>query len=364
MRAPAAANGTTGLKVSHGRVPKNGVVPLGYSLDGVAPLARSARGCALLMEVMAGDDTGDPDAAAVGVPAYAQQLTGDVTGLRVGVPVPYFLDAPGTSEETRRAVLDVADRLRALGAVVTETEVRYAREATSAVNVTWMSEGYAFHRNDLRTRWETYGASYRDIQGRAALFAAHEYVQAQRVRHAFRAEMAKAWSMFDVLLTPTIGATAPRIDEMDMMAVLFGHPAHTMPWNLVGLPACAAPCGPGDSGLPLSFQIVGQAFDEATVLRAVDAVQRGTDWHLPRATGPGAGGVTARPQQIADPDGGPDVDAYPLTIDEAAAALRAGRVSSVELTTESLRRIEAPRWPSCGRRTTCCSRRRRRPRPR
>ncbi len=280
VRAPAAANGTTGLKVTFGRVPKNGVVPLGYTLDSVGPLARSAYDCALLMEVMAGYDAGDPDTDDIEVPTYSAFLDGDLEGVRIGLPMPYFFDDPGPSPEIRAAVLAVADELVAAGATVTEVVVPHAREAKDALSIAAVVEGYAYHRNNLGSRWEDFGWNTRDFLGRAATFSAADYVQTQRVRRLFRAEVATVFETVDVLLTPTMTGTAEPAVENDTSRAIFEFPNFMGQWNLAGLPAGAAPCGFGASGLPMSFQIVGRAFDEATVLKVVDAYQRATDWHL------------------------------------------------------------------------------------
>jgi aspartyl-tRNA(Asn)/glutamyl-tRNA(Gln) amidotransferase subunit A len=280
VRGPASANGCTGLKVTFGRVPKSGVVPLGYSLDSVGPLARSAYDCALLMEVMSGADAGDPDSADVPVPSFADALTGDLSGLRIGLPLPYFFENPGPSDEVRDAVLDVAHRLADAGAEVIDTEVPYAAEAKTANGIIAVVEGCTVHRNALRDRWEVFGYNTRDFLGRGQDYSAADYVQAQRVQRLFRAELAKVWEQVDVLLTPTSLGTAVRFEEMDTSRGIFSLPSFTGQWNLAGVPACAAPCGFGASGLPMSFQVVGKAFDEATVLRVVDAYQRVSDWHL------------------------------------------------------------------------------------
>lgn len=278
VRAPAAANGHTGLKVTFGRVPKSGVVPLGYTLDSVGPMARSAYDCAMLLEVMAGYDPGDPYASRQQVPAYSAALDGDVTGLRVGLPEVYFLDGDIT-EEVRVAVRDVAARLAAAGATVIDVMIPYAHEAHIANNVTWVGEGFAYHRNNLVNRWSDYGASTRDVLGRGAFFSGADYNQAQRVRTMFRREMAKVFDQVDVILTPTTGGGAPIAAEMSMGS-LFTAAGFTGQWNLLGLPAVALPCGFDATGLPLSAQIVGKPFDEATVLKTADAYQRVTDWHL------------------------------------------------------------------------------------
>jgi aspartyl-tRNA(Asn)/glutamyl-tRNA(Gln) amidotransferase subunit A len=279
VRGPAAANGHTGLKVTFGRVPKNGVVPLGYSLDSVGPMARSAYDCALLLEVIAGYDAGDPYAADVPVPAYSEELSGSVAGLRVGVPMPYFFDSPELDGETRAAVLAAIEELREAGAVVSETAVPYAREAKDANTLTMSAEAFAYHRHDLVNRWGDYGCFTRPMLARGALTTAADYAQAQRFRSRFCREVAKLFTEFDVLVTPGALGPAERVDEMDMNKRMIA-PNFTGQWNFAGLPAVVLPCGANDAGLPLPLQIIGRPFAEGTVLRVADAYQRQTAWHL------------------------------------------------------------------------------------
>jgi aspartyl-tRNA(Asn)/glutamyl-tRNA(Gln) amidotransferase subunit A len=279
VRGPSSVNGHTGLKVTFGRVPKNGVVPLGYSLDSVGPMARSALDCALLLEVMAGYDPGDPSAGRAEVPAYPSLLTGSAEGVRIGVPMPYFFDSDGLDDGTRTAVLDALALLEGSGAVLTQTAVPYAKEAKDATFVTITGEAYAYHRNNLVERWDTYGAFTRPSIARGALYTAADFAQAQRLRSYFRREVAKLFGEFDVLVTPTSPGPAELIAEMDMDRRLLG-PNFTSHWNFAGLPALAVPCGFSSSGLPLSMQIIGKPFAEGTVLSLADAYQRLTDWHL------------------------------------------------------------------------------------
>lgn len=279
VRFPAAMNGHTGLKVSFGRVPKNGVVPLGYSLDSVGPMARSAMDCALLLEVIAGDHAGDPDAADVPVDLYSAALDGSAENARIGVPMPYFFDADGLDPEIRDAVLAAVATLGDGGAVVTETEVPGAELAKNATMLTLCAEAFSYHRNDLVSRWDDYGRLTRPGLARGALFTAGDYAQAQRFRSRFRRDVAALLERFDVLVTPTWATPAPLLAEMTPERMITG-PGFTPQWNFAGLPAVAVPCGFSSSGLPLSMQIVGKPFAEATVLKIADAYQRVTDWHL------------------------------------------------------------------------------------
>jgi aspartyl-tRNA(Asn)/glutamyl-tRNA(Gln) amidotransferase subunit A len=279
VRGPAAANGHTGLKVTFGRVPKNGVVPLAYTLDSVGPMARSAYDCALLLEVIAGFDRGDPDAAAVAVPTYIDALNGDVRGLRIGVLRDFIVGHAEVADEVRDAVLAGLEHLRDAGAVLVDVQIPYFAQAQDANNVTWVGEAFAYHRNNLIGRWSDYGASTRDVLGRGAFYTAGDYVQAQRVRRLFRAEVAAVFTGIDVLVTPVTAGPVPRADRSDMGA-LFNGVGFMAQWNLTGQPAISIPCGFGSGGLPLALQIIGTPFDEATVLKVADAYQRATDWHL------------------------------------------------------------------------------------
>jgi aspartyl-tRNA(Asn)/glutamyl-tRNA(Gln) amidotransferase subunit A len=279
VRGPASANGHTGLKVTFGRVPKNGVVPLGYSLDSVGPMARSAYDCAALLQVMAGYDAGDPCAAQADVPDYLALLTGSVEGLKIGVPTPYFYDAPGLDPEVRDGALVAVEILRGLGAVVTEVVVPYAKEAKEANSITMNAEAFAYHRNNLMNRWDDYGCFTRTTIARAALLTSADFTQAQRFRSYFRHEVSKVLAGVDVLMTPTAAVPAPRADEMNAERMLT-MPSYTGQWNFTGLPAVALPCGFASTGLPLSVQVIGSPFAEGTVLAVADTYQRVTDWHL------------------------------------------------------------------------------------
>ncbi|MGY6501540.1 MAG: amidase, partial [Acidimicrobiales bacterium] len=277
VRGPAAVNGHTGLKVTFGRVPKSGVVPLGYTLDSIGPMARSALDCALLLEVMAGYDATDPFSADVEVPRYSDALTGSVAGLRIGVPKDYFYD--DLDPEAYNAVVDALDVLARAGAELVDVAIPQAGLAKEANVLTMVSEATAYHRIDLSSRWDDYGRHTRTIISRGVLYTSADYVQAQRVRRWFRRQVASVMSTVDVLVTPTMPKPAGRIDEMSIEKML-ASPSFMGHWNLTGVPAVAMPCGFSSSGLPISAQVIGRPFAEGTVLGVADAYQRLTDWHL------------------------------------------------------------------------------------
>jgi aspartyl-tRNA(Asn)/glutamyl-tRNA(Gln) amidotransferase subunit A len=280
VRGPASFNGHTGLKVTYGRVPKFGVVPLGYSLDSIGPMARTAWDCAALLAVMAGHDPRDPDAAEKPVPNYTAALSGTLEGLRVGVPRSYFFDVDGLDEEVKAAVLAGVDALASAGAVVKDVAIPHAEQAKFANNLIMTAEASAYHHDDLRDRWQLYGRYTRTTLARGVLFRGPDYVQAQRFRSYFKKAVAAVMRDVDVLVTPTSPKPAEKLADFDHEKRLLGQISFMGMWNLTGLPALAVPCGFSSTGLPLSMQIVGKPFDEATVLRVGDAYQQCVDWQM------------------------------------------------------------------------------------
>jgi aspartyl-tRNA(Asn)/glutamyl-tRNA(Gln) amidotransferase subunit A len=280
VRAPASANGHTGLKVTFGRVPKFGCVPLGYSLDSIGPMARTSWDCAALLSVMAGYDPRDPTAADEPVPDYTAALSGSVEGLRIGVPSNYFFDVPQLDPEVKAAVLEGIAELERAGAIVREVTIPHAELAKIANNLTMPSEALAYHHDDIRDRWKLYGKYTRTAIARGALFNGPDYVEAQRLRSYFKKAVKEAMADLDVLITPTSPTPAEKTVEMKHETRLLMPVSFTGMWNLIGLPALALPCGFSSSGLPLSMQIVGKPFDEATVLKTGDAYQRAVSWQL------------------------------------------------------------------------------------
>lgn len=280
IRTPAAANGHTGMKVTFGRVPTSGVIPLASSLDTVGPMARSARDCAIILDVISGDRSSVEENRRQLSISDGCAIDGDLSGIVVGMPIPYFFDDPTLDEEVCAGVYQVAEQLRSCGAEVSEIEIPYAGEANHAAGLMMVSEGYAYHRRNLQKNWFDYGYSARDFIGRGALYTASDYIQAQRFRSFFANEVAKAMNRVDILLTPTTNAPAAVAEIEDPGDRLFLHSNYTRQWNLTGAPALAAPCGFSSQGLPISFQLVGRPFEEAAVLKVAAAYQCLTDWHL------------------------------------------------------------------------------------
>jgi aspartyl-tRNA(Asn)/glutamyl-tRNA(Gln) amidotransferase subunit A len=281
IRGPASFCGIAGLKPTYGRVSRAGVVTLSWTLDHAGPMARTVEDCACLLQALAGHDPADPASSRAPVADYVASLGKGIRGLRVGVPRAYFFE--GVDGEVEAAFERALGTLRELGAVVRDVEIPSIHTAPAFMAI-MLSEAYAYHERDLREHPGRYGEVLREKLLAGALITGAEYTQAQRLRARLCAETADVLRTADVLVTPTSPRPAP-----PFAAVLdpdFPFPrSNTAPFNLTGLPALAVPCGFSTGGLPLSLQIAGRPFDEATVLRVGHAYEQATDWHTRRPPG-------------------------------------------------------------------------------
>lgn len=280
IRIPAAWNGVTGLMPTFGRVPKSGCVPLGYSLDHIGPLARSTRDCAAMLAVIAGYHPSDESCVDRPVDDYVAALTGDLTGMKIGVD--YTNHFPEESDPALRGCFDAAiATLADLGADIVEVTLPLYDEVNTALWVMMAAEALAYHHNDLSTRWADYCALSRATICRGALSSGSDYVQAARVRRVAQEKLAQTFETVDLVAGPTMAIGAPSQEGMlerglstFMKVVLTGY------WDAVGNPALALPMGFTADGLPLSLQLGARPFEEAVALKAGDAYQARTDWHL------------------------------------------------------------------------------------
>ncbi len=278
IRGPAAFCGLAGIKPTYGRASRAGVMTLSWTLDHTGPLARTVEDCAYLLQAMAGHDPADPASSTVPVDDYLAPLRRGVSGLRIGVPRNYFFE--GVDTEVQRAFEDALDTLRKLGAEVRDVRIPSMQSAHSFLLIL-VAEAFAYHERDLRERPELYGEIARERLLSGALVTASEYTQAQRIRAEMCAETAEVMREVDVLATPTTPKPAtPFTTAYDPE---LGFPRSNMaPFNLTGLPTLALPCGFSASGLPLSLQLSGRPFEEATVLRVGHAYEKATAWHTRR----------------------------------------------------------------------------------
>lgn len=301
VRQPAAFCGVVGMKPTYGRVSRFGLIAYASSLDTVGTITRNVEDNAVLLQTIAGLDPKDSMTSPQEVPNYKAALTGDVKGLKIGVPTEYL--GEGVSEEVKKAVQEALQTLESLGAEWEEVSLpnlHYAAEAYyviatseatsnlarfdgiryghSAENVHDLEELYA------RSRAEGFGPEVkkRILFGTYALGAAHHedvFVKAQRVRTLVAQDFANAFEKYDVIIGPSSATTAYKIGETnkDPLA-LYANDVLTVPVNLAGVPAISVPCGFAD-GLPVGLQIIGKHFDEATLYRVAHAFEQATEFH-------------------------------------------------------------------------------------
>ena len=305
IRQPAALCGVVGLKPTYGRVSRYGVIAFASSLDQVGPFSVGVEGTAMALQAVAGLDPLDSTTAPVPVPNYRAEMQRDIKGLRVGIPKEYFVE--GTEPDVSRLVYAAIDQLRELGAVVGECSLQYtdyglatyyiiapaevssnlSRYNGTRYGLAAVDEPDMFRAMEL-TRERGFGdeAKRRIMLGTYALSAGYYdayYLKAQKVRTLIKRDFDQAFEQFDVLATPTSPTTAFKIGEKanDPLAMYLSDVC-TLPVNMAGLPGISVPCGFDAQGLPVGLQLIGKAFDEATLLRVAHAYEQANAFHTRR----------------------------------------------------------------------------------
>ena len=276
IRLPAAYCGTVGLKPTYGRVSRRGVAPLCYSLDTTGPLTWTVEDAALALQVLAGHDPRDPGSADVPVPDYRAGLRAGVKGLRIGYCSAFSRDGEVRPEQIS-ALDQAAQSFVKLGAEVIEVALPPNAQFQACARTISHSESFAIHAHDLRTRPELYARVTRERLMLGGFLTATQYVQAQRLRRILTRKVDALFESVDVLLTAIIPDAAPILEETDDGPWRRQQPLASV-FNVTGHPAMAQSCGFAANGLPLSLQLVGRAFDEATILRAGHAYEEATGW--------------------------------------------------------------------------------------
>jgi aspartyl-tRNA(Asn)/glutamyl-tRNA(Gln) amidotransferase subunit A len=295
IRQPASLTGTIGLKPTYGRVSRWGMVAFASSLDQSGPFTRSVRDCALVLGALAGHDPRDSTSVDLPVLDYAAALDGEIRGLRLGVPREYFV--AGMEPGVEAAVREAIRVLEGLGAEIVEVSLPSTDRGLATYYIIAPAEASAnlarydgvkyglsagedeLLANYLRTRGDGFGAEVkrRIMLGTYALSAGYYdayYVKAQQVRTLIKREFDSVLADVDALIAPTSPSVAFKIGAKTQDPLLmYLNDACTLPVNIAGLPGVSVPCGLSD-GLPVGLQVIGRAFDEATILRVADAYER------------------------------------------------------------------------------------------
>jgi aspartyl-tRNA(Asn)/glutamyl-tRNA(Gln) amidotransferase subunit A len=301
VRQPAALCGVCALKPSYGRVSRYGLIAFASSLDQIGIFGRAVEDVAVLLGAIAGHDPRDSTSMDLPVPDYTAALTGDIHGLRVGVPKEYFIQ--GMQPEVEQAVRAAIQQMAALGADVREISLPHTEYALPVYYLIAPSEASANlarfdgvrygPRQTQGAMWDTYKATRgqgfgpevkrRIMLGTYALSAGYYdayYLKAQKVRTLIKQDFDQAFRQVDVIVSPTAPTTAFRIGEkVDDPLQMYLSDVFTLSASLAGVVGAVVPCGFDGSNLPIGLQVIGPAFDEPTVLRAAHAYQQATDWH-------------------------------------------------------------------------------------
>jgi aspartyl-tRNA(Asn)/glutamyl-tRNA(Gln) amidotransferase subunit A len=281
IRGPAAYCGLAGIKPTYGLISRRGILPLAFSLDHAGPLAWTAEDNAIMLQAMAGHDPADPASANRPIPDYRAALGRDVKGLRIGLVRHFYERDNEANTATRAAIAAAAQAFGGLGCRVSELTLSPLADWAACGMAIMQPEAYAIHEHHLRTRFTDYGEMFRDRMALAGLVTGADYVQALRRRRELVDELDRAMADLDLVMTAAAPTEAPPIDSVPKFAIL-ERPSLTIAFNVTGSPAMSVCCGFTDTGLPLSFQIVGKRFDDATVLRAADAYEQATPWRARR----------------------------------------------------------------------------------
>jgi Asp-tRNA(Asn)/Glu-tRNA(Gln) amidotransferase A subunit family amidase len=256
---PAAYCGVVGLKPTHGRISCRGVLPLAWSLDHVGIICRSVADAALVLQVLAGHDPGDPLSAREPVADYVESLARAEPPPRIGLPRQFFLERVSTEVAAHLEV--IAQTLARAGASVEEVKLPASFEGIHEAGTRVMQvEAAAFHAARFAAHAEHYRPKIRGLIEAGMNVPGVEYVAAQRHCRRFRAEMTLLFERSDALLMPVAGTPAPRGLGST------GDPTFCAPWSFAGLPAIALPSGLAADGLPLAIQLVSGLFDEPRLL--------------------------------------------------------------------------------------------------
>ncbi len=301
VRQPAALCGIVGLKPTYGRVSRYGLIAFASSLDQVGVLTRDVTDAAILLGVIAGHDPLDSTSLDAPVPDYTAALTGDIRGMRVGVPREYFVS--GMQPEVEAAVRAALQKLADLGAEIIEVSLPHTDYALPVYYLIAPAEasanlarydsvryglrivGTSLEETYKQTRGQGFGPEVkrRIMLGTYALSAGYYdayYLKAQKVRTLIKGDFDRAFEQVDVIVAPTSPTTAFRIGEKTEDPIqMYLSDIFTLSVNLAGICGINVPCGFDAQGLPIGMQIMGPALGEMTILRVAYAYEQATDWH-------------------------------------------------------------------------------------
>ncbi len=284
IRIPAGLCGATGLKPTYGLVSRAGSMGLSFTLDVVGPIARTAEDCAIMMNVIAGQDPADPTTAHIAPIDFARDIDRSVRGMRIGVVMPTALEP--IDPEIVDALATAQSAFAELGCELIPIKMPDLELYDAAAGMILACEGSALHAQLTRDSVHSYGTQMRVRLERGFAIPAPTYIDALRHRStALQMFTAEVFAKTDTLLLPLTAIRTPRIDESDIESganidlVVRQLTRFTRPLNYLGLPSLAIPMGFDADGMPLSMQLVGRSFSEPGLLRLAHAYQSLCRWY-------------------------------------------------------------------------------------
>ena len=266
IRIPSSLCGTVGLKPTYGKVSREGVTPLSWSLDHVGPMAHTVADTALLYDVLTNESTRSE------LDAMPRELT-------VGVHERYFFD--NIAPEVEAAVRAAIEQLETLGMRVAPIDIPEIELQADCRNVIAFAEASSFHEANIRARPEDYGEGPRELLRLGLTLSASDYLAALRARRRIVRAFRTAFEGIDVLATPATAAAAPKIEatELDNGEELrSGLLRLAGPFNTTGFPAMSLPCGFTEDGRPIGLQLAAAPNREARLLQVAYAYEQSQPW--------------------------------------------------------------------------------------
>ena len=284
VRGPAAWCGLVGLRPTWGRVSRYGLRPGMWSMDTIGPLSRTVEDCAITLQAIAGHDPKDAYTWDIPVPDYRAALDGDLSGTRVGV-VKELLYAEVVEPEVREAVSQSANSLAELGASVEEVSIPLTSHANT-ISTVLRVEAPTNYGELIRNRLQEIEHDNRIAYLTWSLTPALAYYKALKLRALLRQQVLAALNEVDVLLMPTMGIAAPKIEPDPLIDSKENSNRNraglTTSFSLASSPALSICCGFTSENLPIGLQIGGRPFEEQTILNVAYAYEQATDWHIRR----------------------------------------------------------------------------------
>jgi len=306
IRQPCAFCGVTGIKPTYGSVSRYGLIAYASSLDQIGPIGQNIDDCAALLSIISGPDT--RDSTCIIEKPFDFGAKSESHPFRIGLPRNYF--GSGIDDDVKSAVLATAKEFEAAGAKVEEFEmplmdyliptyyiIACAEASSNLSRYDGLKYGYRSAKaNTLSdvyrlSRSEGFGMEIkrRIMLGSFVLSSGYYdayYKKALQVRALIKDAYNKLFKQFDMILSPVAPTTAYKLGENvgDPIKMYMGD-IYTVSINLAGLPAVALPCGFDAAGLPVGFQLIGDAFSENKLIAAARAFQGRTPYHTKKPGG-------------------------------------------------------------------------------